>query len=411
MIFTVGLKRICDISFYFTFASFVAVSFGGDNFIIALPIFAIVAFLSAYLAPHKKLKFLSLLLFAVVPFIVPPTLANLAAIVPAMVYTVLTLPVQDEKVSQFQYADHFGLFLKLLLALIFIAFLLDAIALLENGPLLFALSFLINAVILMRMVRHDEAILQQTQFKIMNAVSLFSVMLIVVLLSTDAFLTLVRNFIAFIWTNVAIPVIELLIFIFVTVINFLFNLFRVNVLFERLGVMIYEIEIDALEPLEPLLDEPSGVIPNPLPFIGAIILMVIFYRLLKSLSEKWVARSSSDGVEEERIPLDDRKNKERKRFTPENPIRSTYRKFLRKLEKNGTHFPHYFTSNDVNDLVSKTINTNKGSNLRELYIRIRYGEADFTKEELRNFKRLCREISQSLSTQSGSHAVETTKKS
>lgn len=173
MIFTVGLKRICDISFYFTFATFLVVVLDGDNLIIVLPIFTFVAFLSTYLAKFNINRCASLLPLGLLFFVVPFALVNIVALIPAVVYTIIKLPKPDERINQFEYDVVFGLFLKLFAGMIILSFLVGGVVFLEDGPLLFSLFFLCSSVILMRLSRHDEAVLKSAQLQIINAFHLW----------------------------------------------------------------------------------------------------------------------------------------------------------------------------------------------------------------------------------------------
>lgn len=75
--------------------------------------------------------------------------------------------------------------------------------------------------------------------------------------------------------------------------------------------------------------------------------------------------------------------KEKKGFISGNSIRDTYRKILQRLIKKGYTIPGYFTSYDVEGLIGAIAKSDKKTKLREVYIRVRYGEADYTKEDVK----------------------------
>lgn len=393
MILTVGLKRICDISFYFTFASFLVVVLGGDNLIMVLPIFTIVAFLSAYLSKYSIIRYASLLPLGLLFLVVPLRLVNMLGVIPAVIYTIITLPKPEERVSQFQYVDVFMLYLKILAGLIILSFLVGVAEFLEDGPLLFSLSFLLNAVILMRLVRHDDAVLKRTQLQIMNAISLVGVMIVVFLFSTDTFLTLLQKTIAWIWSSVVIPILQLGLFIFTSILTFIFNILGLSGWFKTAEIPYLMGEGMDLADVENFVGETERLNwPNPLPIIAAVIIGVIFYRIFKALSQKMIPQPSSDGVEEERIMLDGDPPKRKSRFITGNPIRDTYKKLLKKLVKKGYGLPSHFTSDDVESLIRSVTMSDKSTQLRDAYIPVRYGEVRYTKEDVQYFKRLYKEI-------------------
>lgn len=63
-----------------------------------------------------------------------------------------------------------------------------------------------------------------------------------------------------------------------------------------------------------------------------------------------------------------------------------------RLVKKGIVIPGYFTSDDVEGLIGVMVGSATENELREAYIRVRYGEADYTKADVKDFKMLYKEI-------------------
>jgi len=394
MILTNGLKRICDVSFYLTFASFLAAFFGGDRVIVTLPIFAVVAFLSAALASQLFLKYVSTLPLVFGFMMVPFGTVNVLTLLPAVAYMIYAIPKPDEKVSQFEYVDVFNLFVKCFVGLIVAALIFQWQEQLENGPLLLGLTFLINATILMRMIRHDEVILKQLRFKAINGLSLVVVMMVVMLFSREAFLTFMGQVISFIWTSVLAPAVWFLWMGMLRGINLIVNLFGLDLsgLFRYGEFGDPEISTEPLEMVESELSE----VPMLFFVIFALVVIVLVFKLFYMMSQKHGLRLTNEGVIETRTTLDDDQPKKRKRRSSRNQIREIYGKYLRQLKRNEIEIAPHMTTFDIEEVTKEMWESDESGKLREMYIKVRYGEADFNKEDIKEMKRRYKGFSQEL---------------
>ena len=392
MTFPSGLKRICDISFYMTFASIVGSIFGGDNLISTLPIFAFAAFLSAFLAPLGGIKYVSILPLLLVFVPTPLTIINVAILSPIILFIIWTLPTRDEKVSMFNYDEVFKRFLMIFgTILVFSIFIGE----LQSGTLLFAISFLLNSIIFMRLIRHDESVLKQTEFTIRNAVSIIVVMIGAVLLSMDVFLTFVGRIIRFIFVNFFVPVLEITIWTFLTILQFIFETFGLNDIINRFLRIENEIPELLGAEYQPITEGLEGS-DFPLIFIFIIVIaaIVLIYFIIKVFQTLTRLKSpfASYDVEEERFFLDDDEKKGRSRRRGENKVREVYRRFLTLIKKQETNVPLRFTSSDVDGLVATKFKSEKSSALRDEYIQVRYGESLYTKADIKRIKGLYKEV-------------------
>ena len=91
-------------------------------------------------------------------------------------------------------------------------------------PLLFGIGFLINAIILMRMIRHDENIQRKSELKVINTLSMIGMVFMVIFLSSGVFLNLIQNIIHIIWTQILGRIFIMVTDLFARVLYFLFSL-------------------------------------------------------------------------------------------------------------------------------------------------------------------------------------------
>ena len=406
MTFTSGLKRICDICFYLTFASLIGSLIGADNLVSTLPLFVCIAFLSAFFAQKGKVKYFSFLLYPLIFLLISPTTPNLIILIPAMLYLIKACPKQKERASEFDYATVFMVFLGIF-GFIFVFNLLINSWVAGSMPefasdfFLFALMFAILSIVFMRMARHNDSVLKQFRFKVMNAASLIGVIVAAVLVSSNVFLAFIWSIIRFIWVRLIMPLLEAVIWVIFNILAFFMRILgtdhSMDGLMEILGddgspeaaveeIFYYEHEV-----------WPYGriILVVILAIIGIFVLIKIFKLLTSKIA---VTEIDTEGIVEERFALDDDKQQRKRRFgrQKENQVREIYRDFLRLIKKNEVLVPSFLTSHEIDVQVSGKFQSKKSSQIRDEYIKIRYGKADFTKDDINRVKGLYKEFKEEI---------------
>jgi len=194
-----------------TFSSIVVYLVSGDHLIATLPIFVFVAFLSAYLAPHGRIRYVSAIPLFLIFLVIPLTGISFLMVTPAIVYMIWTFPKPSEDVKRFHYQGVFEIFLVIFIVVLIALFFIVAFDVANynefpNDSFLFATSFLLNSIIFMRLVRHDKAIFTQPRFKVMNVAVVAGVMIGAVLFSTDASF----GFVNLVWSLLLAPIFGLI---------------------------------------------------------------------------------------------------------------------------------------------------------------------------------------------------------
>lgn len=412
MILTPSLKRVGDISFYMTFTTAIAwiINAGREpGLIITLPIFMVTAFLATFLAQKwGNARFLAILPLLTVFLVVPLTTVNLIVLLPAVFLMIHQLPKPNERGSKVEYQRKFQLFITLFVILV-IFFVIVTIATMAGGiwsmyveqiwinfsneVLIFGLTFLVSSVIYMRMIRHDKDILRQPRFRIMNLYPIILLGVAALVVSHPWTLQLVSSFIFgilfLLWRGVA--------WIFPWLGNAVALPLR-EIDFNRESSIL-----DAEETIGNEAGELRDICPpeincemfyfsydvfNPFPLIVGTTLIIGFILLYRALIKK---HANILEFEEERSFLDNKKPS-RRRNRQENQIRAVYLKFLKLLQRQKIEMPISTTSSDVEVLASTMANREMISDFREEYIRVRYGEANYTPEDLARVKGLYKKI-------------------
>lgn len=412
MILVTGLKRVCDISFYMTFATIFAWIFNHSSatgLAITLPIFMTTAFLAAYLADRWGIaRFLALIPLLSVFVLVEMTTINILVLIPAMILMVYHFPKPSERGSKHEYQQTFKLFFQVFLGVIlsFLLFLFVA----NNGGavraggaieaipfsydiLIFALSFTFGSIVYMRMVRHDLNIQQQTQFKIKNSLPIIGLAIAAIVVSNEFVLGsinwVVGGFFYLLWIRGIAR-------IFPWIGDWVTIPFR-HMTFKPPP---WDPEYDYFE--EPLwydgehdlnysnflpVDNNGGLI-----LVTVLIVLGLILLFRQFLKQHVAPVSTEAGLVEERIMLDEDTKRKFGQRRHENQIRAWYQRFLKVLKQNNFPTPISATSLEIERIAATKANPEHLSSLRNLYARVRYGGATFSKADVANAKELYRQI-------------------
>lgn len=203
------LKIFADLCYYGMFAAFFASSYGLTGSL--LPQFALLALAAAFsrMADRKRpdlpLRFLPLLLCPAA-FLVPTQTAGLVILAPAALYVIFCCVTRRTQPDYFSVADSFFLELKLLIFPALMALALVQISRAERFALPYLLVFGLGSVLLLRMLRHDEATLSQPRFRVMNSLSVAGLCLLCGIMGSPFFRSLLGTVLKAAWKVVSFPI-------------------------------------------------------------------------------------------------------------------------------------------------------------------------------------------------------------
>ena len=402
MIFPKVLKRICDITFYLTFASVVGNLLGSGNLIGSLPFFAAAAIIGGVVkSPIQGTNLAGLVMLAMF-LVVPLQGVNLVLLLPAMVFMVMNLPKPDEAIDEVDYTPIFKNFVMALCAILAVMGISSGSASTPalQGAWLSAFTFLVTAIMFMRMVRHDESVLKQTRFKVINGLSLGLLFFVVLIASTPMFLSAAGSLAVFILTRVLLPILGGILWLIGIVLNWIAELLNLNIAGEItwaenlwVGILGEGVEAEYENGVQRL-----NFIPM---LLGVILLLAMMFFIFKILAKKTaISLFQETDIQEERTSLDDDKNSRKGRhFKQENQLREVYRKLLRLLIRHGFPVTPDLNSRQVADLIADRFPDFEPEKLRHLYLPVRYGSQPPTKEELKEAQALYKTIKTQLKKQ------------
>ena len=398
MVFPNGLKRICDICGYMVFAVIIASFFGIGSYelIMTLPVLASVAFLSAFLGSRGWLKYVSMIPLFLVFLMIPLTLTNLAIFIPTFFYFAWAISQPEEDIIGLDYGRIFEKFLILFIVILIIWFVVIDMAL--SGPqfptdaLWFGAAFLMLSIIFMRMVRHDEFIINQYRFRLINMVPVIGIILVIFLLTNRIFLQI-------------LAVVGRLLSYLISAIAFVLHLpFHYITLFVHL---LRGYEEDPWWLNSPIFRNLG---------LGLLIICVLYVagRHMKGkpvdnpFKKRWLMWMfklfedkddiledvyDEDDLKEEVIALEDDDEDQQAKRHRENQIRELYRDFLYFVKTKKVDTSQYLTSKEIEEQVMIRFNAAKSSRaLRKEYIKVRYNGSEFTKDDVKKMKKLLKSV-------------------
>jgi len=401
MILAIGLKRINDICFYLTFASIFVSWMGGANLIKTLPVFVLATFLSAFLNSQGKIKYITLLVILISFVMVPFKLINIVALIPIMIYMFYELKNTYKSDSQINYNEIFKLFVKVFFItisfmIIWSTFQSDLMPLIQNS-LSFGIFFLVGSITLMRMLRHDETVLNQPEFQLFNALPLLGLILISLLTSSSFFLNLIGKMVNFLFFRIISPILStIFLYIIFPFLNFIFSFLGSPIDSNEMSLNSINnvIEFGALTDMEV---EGLDIFNLLLMVIFAVLIIFVIIKLFQKLLLNSEPYNKAQGIQEIRKSLsDEKKSPSKSKHRRNNQIRDIYRKYLLLCQDNGIQIEPFMTSLDVEQQASKYFQNSESKELREMYIKVRYNHCEYSKAEVKQARTLYKKISKKI---------------
>ena len=391
-----GLRLACDLYLYYAVLSLMCMVDGRHAAVLALPaLLGLGAGIGYRRADHGEKARLVPLALGILIALLRPTGGEWVSAVPAAVYALMYVR-RNRRATDYYYA-----FERLKFGMIPLA-----LALILTGtagwpgfgatmPMLFL--YLALSVSMLRMLRHDSAVIAQRRFQAMNLAGLAGVCLLGVALSTDRVLRALRAGAEWVGRYVLLPIV----WVVWQAVEWVMS--GVNWLLSKIhfGEGAMELNTSGLEPMggEEMteLTEMEQFAANPalqqvLKIVGIAALCVAGFFLMRALS-KHAQRGAEIERREERERLDEPlpsggglKAALQRRGDPVWSVRRAYVRFLRRAEGKGVLLNGRQNSRQVLELArEKEFDPEAMEELREAYVRARY-DADADAQSVRQAK-------------------------
>ncbi len=286
----------------------------------------------------------------------------------------------------------------------FVVYFLFAVFIGVQWVVQYMLLFLFVNIFLMRLLRQNQAYLNDKKFLLTN-VSNVSIALIVTALFTNNFVVgLVKSGMVWLYEHAIEPLMEYVI-LGIFLLGRMFYVFFFEILKPGIKPKKWHapdhpdhnwINEQFIAPLEEQLGTSSIFVTFlQILFFAAGICLVFFIikksRKGRNIQEKSTIREHRRAIvdqrPEEKISLDLMAPKE-----PRAAVRFYYRKFLQLCKKLDYKFPDYFTSQHIAHRVSNQFGKEAPNKIRQTYIRARYSPKSITEEDVAFMKEQVRQL-------------------
>ena len=394
MMLVSALKVFADILFYMTFAGTVGAILGGSRLFVTLPFFAVALFLSSWLSKRGALRYAPMVLLAGMFFVIPLHPANIIVLVPACAYAVYALPRPGFNVREYDYIRIFRVFIFSFIPFFIILFAVRQRNALAAAAFPIGLVFLPAAILLMRMLRHDDAVLSEKKFILRNLLSVAGILVLGFAIGSQTFFNFLKAMLAFLYTKIFAPILMYgvmgILYAFIWIVG-LFTNKEIGPLENKLPDFDMNFDLGFSEGYDDTKIGNGGrIFEYVLYILAAAVIVFVVIRIFKSLTRKSVAEDKNPDYIETRgsvtvLPKPPKKD----RNSATGRVRELYRKFLLFCQERGMGLEPHTTSRDV-ERVSTWMFGKPGESqrLRELYIKVRYAGEKPNPDEIKEAKAL-----------------------
>lgn len=296
------------------------------------------------------------------------------------------------------YADSFRNSFFIIIGLLIFSFIGDLTYRFTDFSIPFLIIYFLSTIILIRNLRYMHVGMEKEDMRRLNIRYLIFLSITSIFIGIEG----LRSFLFNILNSIYNLIIEILIAIFYyplsLIILALDKFFNWILSIISTGMdMEDEIVAPTMEEVESIVYQVKEhpILDIVFKIVLLIIILYIGYRLFKNRQE--VKKYSPDYIEEREFIRRDEYVKHR-RFGFRRPkgykeqIRFYYRKYLNKLLNKDIKIEKYYTTEDINELGKERFSHNIVEKIREIYLKVRYGNDEGNSDEVEEIKNLYRDL-------------------
>lgn len=386
------LRLMADLTFYSSFAAFIAVRFGSGGAFGGMLLCCLVYALSSLAGEKRPLRLLALMPLLLTLLYLRRCRADFILLLPELLYTGWLVLQGDYTLSRDRQLQLFSVFRKAL-ALIAPFVLLSGNKAVRTAGVPFILLTLVSSVLLLRALRHERRIYCRRSYQLADLAVVGLTAAAARLLSSQQLLQAVLQGLKALYETLVLPLLMVLIYAFAQLVRLLVWLLS----FLKLSPPAQSSDSvwDNLEVPPPPELGPAGE-ANPIFRQLGLLLCVAVCALLLFLFFRWLGRSgrgrtAAGSWEGREAAAEEKRRRGRRESSPIRSIRSRYRRYLRQNMERGAEICRSSTSLDVLHQTERFACPRETQEaIRRIYVEARYGgRAD--RESAAEMKRLCAE--------------------
>lgn len=390
-----GLKLACEAYFYLSVVALLGMTRGAARGIVAVPaLIGIGAGIGFWLSGRSERARYGFLVLGLIPVAFSLQKAELLLTLPMLAYSVFYVR-NNRRATDYYYAFRRFRAEMVALPLFFLFSLTIGEGSLERAiPALFL--YLAMSITLLRMLRHEERILRQKRFQMLNLAGIAGVGALGAALSTHWAIQALRAAARFAYTYALLPALNAVLFVLKLVmraVGWFFSLFPHSDAPAEIPALEMQSGLGAEEAFQSLTAEQAMANPavrRVLEITGIVIAVVAAFFLLRALSRHAPSAAGAERSEERESLVSPqtrarRSAKERAEGKTVGGVRRVYVSFLKMAEARGVLLNGRQNSLQIRDLAREKMDFEALDALRSVYIRARYDncadEADLKKAQ------------------------------
>jgi len=377
MVMVHGMRILTDLSFYYAFASFVAVCYGGQYAMAGLLLQTVCFMLSAALRKNRALRLAALLPMAVFWLLPDVGLADTLLFLPPAAYLVWQVYRDMYPLTWSRQVELFSVFWKCYAGFVLSLLIFGMIAELNAASVPIAVIMLVDSVLLMRTLRHEPETYCRRRFQLMNAVSVTAVTAVATLISTEFFLRTCLSLFKLFYNTFILPVLLLGVMILMYILRaviWLASALNIGLPEQREEVQIQMTGMAEYLDLTDITGKPVG--KEILILLGVVVTVSLLYLFFRWMNRIGWRENKAAALGEIRTTAAEDASVPAVKLSHRSPIqrvRAQYRKFLKLYLSSGGELGKSYTSKDVNEEAKqRRFLPEAASELRAIYIRARY---------------------------------------
>lgn len=377
MVMVHGMRILTDLSFYYAFASFVAVCYGGQYAIAGLLLQTGCFMLSAALRKKKVLRLAALLPMAVFWLLPDVGPADTLLFLPPAAYLVWQVYSDMYPLAWSRQVELFSVFCKCYAGFVLSLLIFGMIVELSAASVPIAVIMLVDSVLLMRTLRHEPETYCRRRFQLMNAISVTVVTAAAALISTEFFLQTCLSLFKLFYNTFILPVLMLGVMVLMYVLRvvvWLASILNIGLPEHRENVQIQMTGMAEHLDLSEITGTPVG--KEVLILLGVVVTVSLLYLFFRWMSRIGRIEKPAAAIGEVRTTVAEDVPGSAVRFAHRSPVqrvRAQYRKFLKLYLSYGGELGKAYTSKDVNEEAKlRRFLPEAICELRAIYIRARY---------------------------------------
>lgn len=338
-----------------------------------------------YKLSKKKAKYIPLLLL-LGGFIFYNNVWDMGFLSFIIIFMTINIVMNKYTDNQYQLKTNLSNFIKMLFFLLLLIVATIQIKSFAQNFFLSAVIFIASSIMLLRITRANNSLINNKDYKIMNLRMLAIIFILCLLFGNKLMFGIIMAILGFTYNNLIVPILLIPAYLISAFLG-LFNFKPFEKLMEEMQINMSQISAEEEQLKKEMMQNANNgeVVTIILAVAFILTVTIVLFYVFKKFS-----RESYDNVEQTYVKIETEKTDEKKKYklneifsfaSSKNPIRAIYKKYLRLIKNNQIPLDNCMTTTEINKSIGKN---NDNQILRNIYINARYGEKNIDDNQIKD---------------------------